>query len=143
MNKTLRLAFLVSITLNVLLVGVLLGQLPRQLDRPLSARQRIEIATNELPETERSRVGAKLAQMRNETNPIREQIQRIRNETIAIFVAEPFDEAAYDRHVSKIDELRRQMSRRMAANMKEIAKELPAEQRKTLARAFERPPRPR
>jgi uncharacterized membrane protein len=143
MNKTLRLAFLASLTLNVLLVGVLLGQVPRQLDGAISARQRIEIATNELPEPERSRLRAKMAQMRNETNPIREQIQSIRDETIAIFVAEPFDEAAYDRHVSKIDELRRQMSRRMAANMKEIAKEFPAEQRKTLARAFERPPRPR
>jgi Spy/CpxP family protein refolding chaperone len=84
-----------------------------------------------------------MAEMRNETDPIRAQIQSARNETIAIFVAEPFDEAAYDRHVNKIDELRIQMAKRMAANMKEIAKELPAEQRKTLARAFERPPRPR
>src|ERR671918_784069 len=130
MNKTLKLAFLASITLNVLLVGVLLGQVPRQFDRPFSPRQRIEIAIKELPEPARSRLGAKMAQMRNEMDPIRDQVQRARNETIGIFVAEPFDEAAYDRHVSKIDELRIQMGQRLAANMKEIAKELPAEQRK-------------
>jgi uncharacterized membrane protein len=141
MNKALKLAFVASITLNVLFIGVLLGQLPQRFDRRFSPRDRLEAAVKELPEPARSRVGSRMEQMHKEIDPIRDQMEKTRNEIIAVFVAEPFDEVAYDRAVSKIDELRLQMGKRLATNVKEIAKELPAEQRKTLARAFERSPR--
>ena len=141
MNKMLKLVFVASITLNVLFVGVLVGQLPHRFDRRLAPRERMEAAVKELPDPMRSRVSSKMEQMHREIGPTRDQIQKARDETIGIFVTEPFDEAAYDRHVSRIHELRLRMSKRLAENMKEIAKELPPEQRKTLARAFERPPR--
>jgi uncharacterized membrane protein len=122
---------------------VLLGQLPQRFDRRFSPREKLEAAVKELPEPARSRVGSRMEQMHKEIEPLRDQIEKTRDETIGVFVAEPFDEAAYDRAVSKIDELRLQMGQRLAANMKEIAKELPTEQRKALARAFERSPRSR
>jgi uncharacterized membrane protein len=143
MNKALRLALVASITLNVLFIGVLLGELPHRFDGRLSPRERMEAAVDGLAEPARSRVRSRMKQMHKEIDPIRNQIEKARDETLGIFAADSFDETAYDRHVSKIDELRLQMGKRLATNMKEIAKELPAEQRKILAKAFARPPRSR
>jgi Spy/CpxP family protein refolding chaperone len=63
-----------------------------------------------------------------------------RNEAIRLLVAMPFDEAAYDRQVSKINELRLQMTKRMSDDMKDIVKGLPAEQRRAVAEILKRPP---
>jgi uncharacterized membrane protein len=142
MNKKLKFVFLASILLNVLLGGVLLGELPRRLDRSLSRQEQMDKAIKELPEPMRSRFRDKMEQARKDVEPIRDQIQEARNETIRVFIAEPFDEAAYDRQVSKITDLRVQLAKRMAASMKEAAKELPPEQRQALAEAFKRPPTP-
>jgi uncharacterized membrane protein len=142
MNKKLKFVFLASILLNVLLGGVLLGELPRRLDRSLSRQEQMDNAIKELPEPMRSRFRNKLEQTRKDAEPIRDQIREARNETIRVFVSEPFDEAAYDRQVSKISDLRVQLAKRMAASMKEAAKELPPEQRQALAEAFKRPPTP-
>jgi uncharacterized membrane protein len=143
MSKTLKLLFLTSVTLNVLFLGVLLGQLPQRFRTAFSPQARMEAAIKDMPEPARSRIHVKMDQMFKETQPLRDQIQKVRNETIGIFIADPFDEAAYDRHVSQIDGLRLEMAKRFAVNMKEIARELPAAQRKKLAEAFERPPRGR
>jgi uncharacterized membrane protein len=143
MNKPLKATLLASIILNVLLVGVFLGQLPNRIATGSFFRQRMEGAINDLPEPARSRFRHKMEQARTEVQPIRDQIQEARNEAIRVFVAEPFDEAAYDRQVSRISELRRELAKRMAASVKEAAKELPSEQRQTLAEAFKRPATPR
>ncbi|HEV8342073.1 MAG TPA: periplasmic heavy metal sensor [Candidatus Binatia bacterium] len=142
MNKKLKFVFLASILLNVLLGGVLLGELPRRLDRSLSRQEQMDKAIKELSEPMRSRFRNKMEQARKDVEPIRDQIQEARNETIRVFIAEPFDEVAYDRQVSKITDLRVQLAKRMAASMKEAAKELPSEQRQALAEAFKRPPTP-
>ena len=53
---------------------------------------------------------------------------------------EPFDEAAYDRQVSKIHELQLQMFKKMGQVVKEIAKELSVEERRNFAQILRRPP---
>jgi len=135
MNKTLKLAFIASIVVNVLLAGVLLGQLPRRFDKSSSRQQRIEATLQKLPESVRARFRATLEQ----SAPIREQIRAARTEAIQILMAEPFDETAYDRQVKKIAELRGQLGSRFAAVVRESAKELPSEQRKIMATALQRP----
>jgi uncharacterized membrane protein len=139
MNKPLKATLLASIILNVLFVGVFLGQLPNRFATGSFFRQRMETAINDLPEPARSRFRQKMEQTRKEVEPIRDQIQEARNEAIRVFVAEPFDETAYDRQVSKISELRGELAKRMAASVKEASRELPSEQRQTLAEAFKRP----
>ena len=53
MSKTVRLVFLASLVLNVLLVGVLLGRLPR--DVGFGRQQRLEQALKDLPEPTQTR----------------------------------------------------------------------------------------
>jgi uncharacterized membrane protein len=142
MNRTLKLLFLVSIILNVLLVGVLMGQLPRRIETGSFREQRIEQALRDLPDPVQTRLREKFKQMRAASDPLREQLRGAREETLGILSAEPFDEAAYDRQVSKIGELQLQMLKKMGQVVKEIAKELPAEERRIFAQILRRPAPP-
>jgi uncharacterized membrane protein len=78
--------------------------------------------------------------MRAASDPQRDQIRVAREETLRILSADPFDEAAYDRHVSQIDDLQLQMFKKMGQVVKEIAKELSPEERRLFAQILRRPP---
>ena len=138
MSKTVKLVFLASLVLNVLLVGVLLGRLPG--DVGFGRQQRLEQALKDLPEPTRTRFREKFKQLRAAGDPLRDQIRLAREETLNILTADPFDEAAYDRHVSQIDDLQLQMFKKMGQVVKEIAKELPPEERHLFVQILRRPP---
>jgi uncharacterized membrane protein len=140
MNKTLKLLFLVSLILNVLLVGVLMGQLPRRLERGSFREQRMEQALRDLPQPMQSRLREKFNQMRAAGDPLRDQLRAAREETLGILSADPFEEAAYDRQVSTIHDLQLQMFKKMGQVVKEIAKELSADERRNFAQILRRPP---
>ena len=142
MNRTLKLLFLVSIILNVLLVGVLMGQLPSRLERGSFREQRMEQALKDLPQATQTRLREKFKQMRAAGDPLRDQLRAAREETLGILSAESFDEAAYDRQVSKIDELQLQRFKKIGLVVKEIAKALPPEERRIFAQILRRPPPP-
>jgi uncharacterized membrane protein len=141
MTRKLKIAFLVSIIANVLLLGVVLGALPQRFEGRRSFQDRLKADLEKLPEPTRTRFSESMDNMRKAGEPLRQQMQEAREEAIRILVAEPFDEAAYDRQVNKIQQLRLQMSKQMSDNMKELAKSLPPEQRKELAKVLSRPPR--
>jgi uncharacterized membrane protein len=143
MSKMLKLAFIISIILNVLFVGLLLSELPRRLGRGFSPRERMDRVLQELPEPGRSQLREKMKQIRAEAEPLFSEIQDARTSAIRILGSEPFDEAAYDRQVNKIVDLRVQMTKRMGTAVKDTAKSLPPDQREMLAKVLSRPPRAR
>ena len=140
MTKTVKLAFLGSLVLNVLLIGVLLGRMPRGLElTPPTRQQRMEESLKKLPEPAQSRFREKFSQIRAAGDPLRQQIDQARAETLRLLSVDPFDEAAYDREVNRIEELRGEMFKRLAQNFKQTAKELSPEERRMLAEVLRRP----
>jgi uncharacterized membrane protein len=140
MTKTIKLIFLASLTLNLLLLGVILGRVPSAFETASPRAQRMEQALKNLPEPAQTRIREKIAQIRASGDPLREQMDRERTEALRLLSAEPFDEAAYDRQVSKIEDMRLQMFKRMAGTVKQVAKELTAEERRMFAEVLQRPP---
>src|SRR6476660_1982774 len=140
MNAKLKFAFLMSLVVNVFLVGVLLGELPHRFDEGMSREERLAKATEALSEPLRTQFRGKMDRLREGSEPLREQIREAREEAIRILVAEPFDGTAYDRQVRKIHELHGQRSQRMAEFVKEVATDLPPEQRQVLAEVLKQPP---
>jgi uncharacterized membrane protein len=139
MNTKLKTAFIASIILNVLLVGIFFGTLSPGFGRESSRRERLTAEIEKLPEPARSRFRDKMAQFRSADDPSREQMRQARNEAIRLLVAEPFDEAAYERQMIKVDELRRHRTKRMSDDMKELVKGLPPEQRTAVGEILKRP----
>jgi uncharacterized membrane protein len=143
MTKAIKLAFLASLVFNLLLLGVILGQVPRGLEATPPTRQsRMEEALKKVPEPTQSRFREKFAQIRAVNDPLRQQIDEARAETLRLLAAERFDETAYDRQVSKIEELRGEMFKRMGQDFKQTAKEFSPEERRMLADVLRRPPPP-
>ncbi|HEX9443883.1 MAG TPA: periplasmic heavy metal sensor [Candidatus Binatia bacterium] len=140
MNRTFKTVFLVSLIANVLLLGVVLGALPRRFEGRPSFRDRFKTDIEKLPEPARTRLRENMTQAGKSDEPGVAEIRRAREGALRVVAAEPFDEAAYDRQVDKISELRRAMFKRMSDNFKEIVKGLPPDQRKAVAEVFKRPP---
>ena len=140
MSKTIKLAFVASLVLNLLLLGVMLGQVPRAFDTAPTRQQRMEESLSKLPEPAQTRFREKFAQIRTASEPQRQRIDQARNEALRILAAEPFDEAAYDRQIKTIEEVRAEMFRSMGQIIKQTAKELSPEDRRMLADLLRRPP---
>jgi uncharacterized membrane protein len=142
MNTKLKIAFIASIVLNVLLLGIFFGTLSPGFGRESSRRERLTTEIEKLPEPSRSRFRDKIAQLRSADDPVREQMRQARNQAIELLVAEPFDEAAYGEQLIKISQLRGQMSKRVAEDLKELVRGLPPEQRATVGEMLKRPAPP-
>lgn len=140
MNRSLRGVLAVSLLANVLLLGFLIGGLPRRLGRE-SREDRIENVLRQLPQTAQTEFRASMERNRADDDARREEIRVARERTIELLLAEPFDAEAYDREVARIDELRGQGSRQMAGTVKEVAADLNLEQRRILAELLKGPPR--
>jgi uncharacterized membrane protein len=138
MTKKLKLVFIVSILLNVLLAGVILGELPRRFERNFRPGERLTRDLAKLPEPLREKFRDKMDQAR--ASGARRQMREEREAALRILAAEPFDEAAYDRQVKRIQDLRLQTTQRMADSIKELAIDLPQEERKALVEVLKRPP---
>ena len=83
-----------------------------------------------------------MAQLRAADDPLREQMRQARNQAIDLLVAEPLDEAAYDKQLIQISQLRGQISKRVADDLKELVRGLPPAQRATVGELLKRPPPP-
>ena len=142
MSKTLRLVFLASLVLNIILLGVIIGHLPHNLDGAPSRQQQMEQALQNLPDPIEARFREKFQQIRAASDPVRKQMDTARDEALRLLSTEPFDEAAYDRQVKKIDELREEMFKRMGQVIKQTVKELSPDERRMFADLLRRPPPP-
>jgi uncharacterized membrane protein len=141
MTKAVKFTFLASLVLNLFLLGVLLGQVPRGLETtPWTRQQRLEAALKKLPEPAQSRLREKFTRVHAATDPLRRQIDEARAEMLGMLSAEPFDETAYDHQVNRIQDLRSEMFKRMGRDFKQTAQELSPEERRMLADLLRRPP---
>jgi uncharacterized membrane protein len=139
MNTKLKSAFILSIILNVLLLGIFFGTLSPGFGRESSRRERLTAEIEKLPEPARSRFRDKMAQLRAADDPLRDQMRQARNQAIDLLVAEPLDEAAYDKQLIEISQLRGQISKRVADDLKELVRGLPPEQRAAVGAVLKRP----
>jgi uncharacterized membrane protein len=142
MTKTVKIVFLASVVLNLLLLGIILGHAPRGLDARATRQQRFDDAMKKIPEPAQSRLRNHFTELRAAADPLRQQLDEARAEALRVLSAESFDELAYDREVNKIEELRAKMFERMGQLIKQTAKELAPDERRMLADMLRRPPRP-
>lgn len=140
MSKSIKLVFLASLVLNIMFLGVILGHVPRSLERSSSRQERMEQALKKLPAPLQARFREKLAEIRAAGAALRPESEAARAEALRLLAADPFDETAYDRQVSKIDDLREQMFKRMGQVVKQTVKELSPEERRQFADVLRRPP---
>jgi len=142
MNRAAKMTFVGSIILNVLLLGFVLGQSPRRLDRNAMRQQRMEQVIKDLPEASQQRLRERFQQLRGTADPLFEQMRKAQDEAIQVLGAESFDEGALDRQEAKINELRTEMSKQLSQSVKLAIKDLSPEERRRFAQMLRRSPPP-
>ena len=137
MSRTVRLFILLSVVLNVVLIGFTAG---RGCNRHEIKRgdHIIELLDrSSLPEARRAKLKEKLGAALPSAERKKAKRQ-LREEAIAILEAEHFDAAAYRESMNKMLVERQRHKQRIVEVMVEIASELNQEERKALAKIFRR-----
>jgi uncharacterized membrane protein len=142
MNRKTKLAFIASIVLNVLLLGVLLGQSPHRFDHAARRQQRMEQVIKDLPEASQARLRERFQQLRAAAEPLFAQMRQAQDEARNLLGAEPFDETAFDRQEAKISEFRAEVTKKLSQVLKNAIKGLTPEERRHFAELLRRPPPP-
>jgi uncharacterized membrane protein len=139
MSKRVKIVFLASLVLNLLLAGVIAGLAPRHLDARPARQERLEAALRSVPEPTQSRLRDHFSQLRAAADPLRRELEQARAEALRLLSVEPFDESAYDSQLNKAERLRAEMFRRTGQLLKQQAKQLSPDERKMLAEVLRRP----
>jgi uncharacterized membrane protein len=142
MNRTARIVFVISIILNVLMLGVIVGQSPRRFAPGAMRQQRLDQVLKNLPEAEQSRLRERFQKLRTAADPMFGEIRQAEDQAVDLLGRETFDEAAYDHQVSKINEMRQNMTKQLAQVVKDAIKDLSASERRHFADLLRRPPPP-
>lgn len=140
MSKQVKVLLVVSVVLNVLLAGVIIGNTMHQLGRWAFRDDRALAA--KLPPEKYKLFTEVMGGARSECKQIRKQIRETRAQTLGILTAQDFDEQSFQREVARLRDLRGQVSDRMAGATLQLARQFDPEERRLLGRYLERPPRP-
>lgn len=133
MSNTTKITLAVSIILNILLIGILLGAFSHRVAGPLAMHRQMEEAIGGLPEAKQNLVRDTLKQLRSETNETRKKVKRKRDELLETITAPEFDEQIFDRKAAELHALMGELAGEIADAAKKIAARLDQDERKELA----------
>ena len=142
MSKKMKIVFLCSLLLNVMLIGIIVGDVSRRLSKENLIKEQMSELTSKLPEDKRELLFNVMRNVYSSSGDTFKQIIRSRERALAAMTAPEFDETAYQKEVEKLHKLRRIMKQRLADAAKELAHQFNREERKILADFFRNLPGP-
>ena len=142
MSTKIKVLTIGSLLLNVLLIGVIIGDMSHRFHRePFWGRHAPELASR-FPQNKAELFRETVQRVHLDNKDIHKQIREARKNAMKILTAPEFDEAAYRVKVDQIHELKGFMKQRLADATIELAKQFDQEERTALAEHLRRPPRP-
>lgn len=142
MTSALRLPLILSLVLNLLLIGGIAGHFLLRPPPPPPFEQRsldaVEEVARRLPEEKAARLRAIMAGATDSIQAQKQAMKEAREKTTDILSAEPFDAGSYRQEVARLHDLRGQMMQHMADATMEAASILNPEERALLAATFRR-----
>jgi uncharacterized membrane protein len=142
MGKRMKILISVSLLLNVLLIGIVIGSISHRFFREdFPKRHPMELRGKLPPDKEKLFLDMrKKVDLANQE--VHKQIDETRERLLSILSAPEFDEAAYQAETAKLDKLHDLMMQRFAEATKELAKMFNQAERKVLAEYLRQPPPP-
>ena len=133
MSKKMKVLIFSSLLLNVLLIGVVIGDVTHRFQIEHFVRKSVQEFASKLPEDKAALLLETVERVHLNNRDAYNQLREARKEAMKRLSAPEFDEAAYRLQVEKIHELRSLMKRRLADATIELAKQFSQEERRTLA----------
>jgi uncharacterized membrane protein len=142
MSKGLKIFIAVSVLLNVLLLGIVIGTFSHTFVGRMEKGKRALMFLKDLPPEKRDMVIETMKDMKKESRETRKKIKQKKNEVIDVFSAPEFDSKLFDRKVAEMHALMGEVTAGIADETKKIAAELNHEERKAIADIIRRGPGP-
>jgi uncharacterized membrane protein len=139
MSRKIKILILASLLLNILLSGIIIGDVSHRLGRDRFDRKHGPEFAGQLPEDKKKLFFEAMEKIRLENKDIYKQMRETRGKSISILIAPEFDAKAYQREIEKLHELRGLVTQRLANTTKELAKQFNQEERRALAVYIRRP----
>jgi len=133
MNKKIKILIFSSLLLNVLLAGVVIGDMSHRFHKEYFVRKSVKEFASKLPADKAALFLETVERVHLNNQDAYNQIREARKEAMRLLSAPEFDESAYRLQVEKIHELRSLMKRRLADATIELAKQFNQKERKALA----------
>jgi len=138
MSKKIKILIFSSILLNVLLMGVVIGDVSHRFHKEFFVRKSVEDFASKLPEDKGALFLETVQRVYLNNRDAYHQLQDARKEAMKLLSAPEFDEAAYRLQIEKIYELHSLMKRRLADATIELARQFSQEERSALAQYLRR-----
>jgi uncharacterized membrane protein len=142
MSRKMKVLTIGSLFLNVLLIGVVIGDMSHRFRREDFFGRHARELSSKLPEDKAALFLETVEKVHLNNRDIHKQIREGRRRAMKILAAPKFDEAAYQIEVEKLRELRGLMMRRLADATIELARQFDQQERRALAQYLRCPPRP-
>ena len=148
MSKTIKIMLAVSVLLNVLLIGVLIGSFSHRFAGPFQMRSHMKEVIGKLPEDKQELVKNTLKELKSETSATKKKVGAKRKEIMDVLTAPEFDPALFDQKVAELHVLMGELASEVAGAAKKIASNLDQQDRIMLSELIKRrhgpgpPPRP-
>lgn len=133
MSKKMKILIFSSLLLNVLLAGVVIGDVSHRFHKEYFVRKSVQEFASKLPEDKAALFLETVERVHLNNRDAYNQIREARKEAMKLLSAPEFDEAAYRLQIEKIHKLRHLMKSRLADATIELAKQFSHEERKALA----------
>lgn len=137
--KKIKLLIVVSLLLNMILAGALVGMCFREQDRsPVTVLKMW--GKNELSDEKRAQFDDMMQKLENETQDIRQKVQDARQDMMQKLSAEPYNKGAYLASVTTFQRLMKTQMWQFANAVADYAKTLSPEERASLAKMLNKRP---
>jgi uncharacterized membrane protein len=133
MSKKIKILIFSSLLLNVLLAGVVIGDMSHRFHKEYFVRKSVKEFASKLSADKAALFLETVERVHLNNQDAYNQIREARKEAMRLLSAPEFDESAYRLQVEKIHELRSLMKRRLANATIELAKQFNQKERKALA----------
>jgi len=133
MSKKMKILIFSSLLLNVLLVGVVIGDVSQRFHTEPFVRKSVKEFASKLPADKAALFLATVERVHLNNRDAYNQLREARKEAMKFLSAPEFDEAAYRLQIEKIHELRSLMKRRLAGATIELARQFSQKERRALS----------
>lgn len=138
MSKKTKILIFSSLLLNVLLAGVVIGDVSHRFHKEYFVRKSVKEFASKLPGDKATLFLETVERVHQKNRDAYHQIREARNEAMKLLSAPEFDETGYRIQVGKIHELRSLMKQRLADATIELARQFNQEERSALAKHLRR-----
>lgn len=138
MNRKIKFLLIISIILNFLFAGLLIGNTSKKIIHDKDHKNHFLEITKKLPPEKQDLVMKRFHNLKNEHEKTKDEIYKTRTEIAEILKAPEFDQKLYDRKISKMHRLYRGKAKKLAKTIKELAVDFTPEERAVLAEMLEK-----